>query len=125
MSDVYSAVEGRFGAVELQEIPHNLIAHAHEHMQFAFWIGGGTAHSNIGKERARYSGAYAIGINRYQSHDFILDDPDKPAIILYLYMHLPWLDDVCENYSNTRNARGSLEAHAKNYFAERGADPKN
>lgn len=54
----------------------------------------------MGVGKVSYGKAYAIGVNRYQSHDFILDAPDKPAIILYLYICLPWLDDVCKDLGN-------------------------
>lgn len=100
MGDVYSVVEGRFGTVEVREIQHDLIVHAHAHMQFGYWMGGGTAHAHVGAEQADYNDAFVVGINRYQSHDFILDAPQSPVIVLLLNIHLPWLDDVRRELGN-------------------------
>ena len=96
MNDLYAVVEGRFGVVEVRTISHNLSNHAHAnlHMQFSYWMGGGTAHAQIGNERANYSDDYVVGINRYESHDFSLDDPNSPAIILELSLQLSWLYEV-------------------------------
>ncbi len=96
MNDLYAVVEGRFGAVEVRTISHNLSNHAHAnlHMQYSYWLGGGTAHSQIGNVRANYSDAYVVGVNRYESHDFCLDDPNSPAIILELSLQLSWLYEV-------------------------------
>jgi AraC-like DNA-binding protein len=96
MNDLYAVVEGRFGVVEVRTISHNLSNHAHAnlHMQFSYWMGGGTAHVQIGNERANYSDDYVVGINRYESHDFSLDDPNSPAIILELSLQLSWLYEV-------------------------------
>lgn len=94
MDDVYSVVEGRFGTVEVREISHNLIIHAHPHLQLGYWMGGGTAHTQLGAEHATYSDAHVVGVNRYQSHDFTLENPREPAILLLLYIHQPWLDDM-------------------------------
>jgi len=100
MDDVYSIVEGRFGTVEVREISHNLINHAHAHMQFGYWMGGGTARTHIGTAQAIYDDSSVVGVNRYESHDFILDDPAAPAIVLELSIHLPWLDDVQRELGN-------------------------
>lgn len=96
MNDLYAVVEGRFGAVEVRTITHNLSNHAHAnlHLQFSYWVGGGTAYAQIGNERANYSDACVVGVNRYESHDFNLDDPKTPAIILELSLQLSWLYEV-------------------------------
>ena len=43
MNDLYAVVEGRFGAVEVRTIPHNLANHAHAnlHMQTRLAAGFG------------------------------------------------------------------------------------
>ena len=96
MNDLYAVVEGRFGTVEVRTISHNLSNHAHAnlHLQFSYWMGGGTAHAQIGTERANYSDAYVVGLNRYESHDFSLDDPNSPTIVLELSLQLTWLYEV-------------------------------
>jgi AraC-like DNA-binding protein len=100
MDEVCSIVEGRFGTVAVREISHDLIMHAHADMQFGYWMGGGTAHANLGAIQASYNEAVVVGINRYQSHDFILDSPQTPVIVLLLNIHLPWLDDVRRELGN-------------------------
>lgn len=100
MDEAYSVVEGRFGTVEVREISHNLITHAHAQMQFGYWIGGGTAHASLSAVPAQYNDAFVVSVNRYQSHDFILDDAQSPAFVLFLYIHQSWLDDVQRKLSN-------------------------
>jgi AraC family transcriptional regulator len=96
MNDFYAVVEGRFGAVEVRGISHTLTHHAHANwqMQYGYWIEGGTAHAQIGDVSAPYSEDFVVGINRYESHDFTLDDPNTSAVILELSLQQPWLDEV-------------------------------
>ncbi len=96
MNALYAVVEGRFGAVEVRTISHTLSNHAHAdfHLQFGYWMGGGTAHAQIGAERVTYNDAFVVGINCFESHDFSLDDPNSPAIILELSLQMSWLYEV-------------------------------
>jgi AraC-like DNA-binding protein len=96
MNALYAMVEGRFGSVEVRTISDNLANHAHAnlHLQFGYWMGRGTAHAQIGGERVTYSDGVVVGINRYESHDFSLDDPHSPTILLELSLQLSWLYEV-------------------------------
>lgn len=94
MAGEYSMVQGRFGTLEVVELTHDLAVHAHEQIQFGFWLRGGQAHSHVGSKRAEYSDATVVGVNRYQSHDFKLNDGQAPAVILFLNVHLAWLDEI-------------------------------
>lgn len=94
MAGEYSMVQGRFGTLEVVELTHDLAVHAHEQIQFGFWLRGGQAHSHVGGGRAEYSDATVVGVNRYQSYDFKLNDGQAPAVILFLNVHLAWLDEI-------------------------------
>ena len=94
MGAIYSVVEGNFGRVEVREMSSNLVAHVHDQMQFVFWLGGGEAFSRISDSVACISQDMAIGTNVFQSHDLFLQVNRAPAILLFLYINVDWLDDL-------------------------------
>ena len=70
MAEAYALHEGAFGRVVVLELRGDLVAHAHAETQFAFWLGGGRAHANLGNGQVvHYSEDVALGTNAYESHD--------------------------------------------------------
>lgn len=94
MGAIYSVVEGDFGRVEVREMSRNLVAHVHDQMQFVFWLGGGEAFSRVRDDVACINQDAAVGTNAFQSHDLFLQANRAPAILLFLYIHVDWLDDL-------------------------------
>lgn len=94
MGAIYSVVQGDFGRVEVREMSSHLVAHVHDQMQFVFWLGGGEAFSRVGDSVACISQDAAVGTNVFQSHDLFLQPNRAPAILLFLYIHVDWLDDL-------------------------------
>lgn len=92
MGAVYSVVEGDFGRVEVREMSSHLVAHVHDQMQFVFWLGGGEAFSRVGDSVECISQDTAVGTNAFQSHDLFLQPNRAPAILLFLYINMDWLD---------------------------------
>jgi AraC-like DNA-binding protein len=94
MGAIYSVIEGDFGRVEVREISSNLVAHVHDQMQFVFWLGGAEAFSRVRDSVECISQDAAIGTNPFQSHDLFLQPNHAPAILLFLYIHVDWLDGL-------------------------------
>lgn len=92
MTEIYSLLDGPFGRVEVVEYRHNLIVHSHSQTHLGFWLSGGAAHAHIGTQRINYEPHVAVGINSLVSHKLCLDDVEKPAIFLMLYINNSWLD---------------------------------
>lgn len=91
--DVFSVNKGLFGRIEVVQYRHNLVTHIHSQTNFSFWISGGAAYTNIGPERVNYQSNTALGINSLVSHDLCLNNPNKPATFLQLYVDNQWLDE--------------------------------
>lgn len=94
MGAIYSVVEGDFGRVEVREMSSNLAAHVHDQMQFVFWLGGGEAFSRVHDSVVCINQDAAVGTNVFQSHDLFLQANRAPAILLFLYINVDWLDDL-------------------------------
>lgn len=94
MGAIYSVVEGDFGRVEVREMSSNLVTHVHDQMQFVFWLGGGEAFSRISDSVECISQDVATVTNAFQSHDLFLQPNGAPAILLFLYINVDWLDDL-------------------------------
>jgi len=100
MANEYSLVVGRFGTLKVIEVQHHLTIHASEKIQFGYWLSGGQAHCQVAGGHATYNDASLVGINRYQSHDFKLDDLQAPAVVLFLNIDLEWLDEVTRDFTS-------------------------
>jgi len=94
MGAIYSVVEGDFGRVEVREMSVNLVTHVHDQMQFVFWLGGGEAFSRISDSVECISQDVATVTNAFQSHDLYLQPNGAPAILLFLYINVDWLDNL-------------------------------
>ena len=94
MGAIYSVVEGDFGRVEVREMSSNLVTHVHDQMQFIFWLGGGEAYSRVCDSVACITQDVAVGTNAFQSHDLFLQANGAPAILLFVYVNVAWLDDL-------------------------------
>lgn len=94
MGAIYSVVEGDFGRVEVREMSSNLVTHVHDQMQFIFWLGGGEAYSRVCDSVARITQDVAVGTNAFQAHDLFLQANGAPAILLFVYVNVAWLDDL-------------------------------
>lgn len=94
MGAIYSVIEGDFGRVEVRELSCNLVAHVHDQMQFVFWLGGGEAFSHVRDSVASINQDTALGTNAFQAHDLFLQANRAPAILLFLYINVDWLDDL-------------------------------
>jgi len=95
MDDFFAVAEGDYGRVEVVEHHHNLVTHAHPYTQFAFWLGGGTAHARVGSQAVQLGPDLALGVNSHASHDLRLDDTGQPAVVLNVYLYDAWLDAQC------------------------------
>jgi AraC-like DNA-binding protein len=95
MVDLFAVTEGDYGRVEVVEHNHDLVMHAHPYTQFAFWLGGGMARSRVGQHMVQLGPDMALGVNSHASHDLRLEDPEKPAVVLNLYLNDAWLDAQC------------------------------
>jgi AraC-like DNA-binding protein len=94
MAEAYALHEGAFGRVVVLELRGDLVAHAHAETQFAFWLGGGRAHANLGNGQVvHYSEDVALGTNAYESHDARLQEPGRTAMFLVFYISKTWLDE--------------------------------
>lgn len=100
MANKYSVVMGRFGTLKVVELQHPLAVHADEGIQFGYRLSGGTAHCHVADGRANYNESSLVGINPYQSHDFKLDDLQAPAVVLFLNIHLSWLDEATRDFTS-------------------------
>jgi len=101
MVDFFAVTEGDFGRVEVVEHHHDLVMHAHPQTHFAFWLGGGLAHARVGQEMIPLGPDMALGVNSHASHDLRLNDPDKAAVFLNLYLHDDWLDAQCSTLAHS------------------------
>lgn len=94
MVAIYSYAEGDFGRVEVREISSPLVAHVHDQLQFVFWLGGGEAFSRVLDSVECINQDVGIATNAFQSHDLFLQPNRAPAILLFLYINVGWLDDL-------------------------------
>lgn len=100
MQEFFLFGEGDFGCVEIVECSHDLVVHSHSRSHLTFWLGGGSAYSNICNRRINYSAFSAIGIDCHVAHDLCLDDQCRPAIFLKIYLN-PELLDLTSNKFDT------------------------
>lgn len=92
MQDIYKVVAGKFGRVVVLEASHDLVPHAHEHIQLGYWLGGGGARSLVGNEETVLNESLFIACNSYQSHGMELNNPSEPVLLLLLHIDVAWLD---------------------------------
>jgi AraC-like DNA-binding protein len=100
MVDFFAVNEGDYGRIEVVKHNHDLVMHAHPYTHFSFWLGGGTAHSSVGPHLVKLGPEVALGVNSHASHDLRLNDAQKPAVFLNLYLHDAWLDAQCRELAN-------------------------
>lgn len=100
MVDFFVVKEGDFGRIEVVKHHHDLVVHAHPYTHFSFWLGGGLAHSRVGQHTVQIGPDVALGVNSNASHDFRLNDANKAAVFLNLYLNDAWLDAQCKNMAH-------------------------
>ena len=100
MVDFFAVQEGDFGRIEVVKHHHDLVVHAHPYTHFSFWLGGGLAHSRVGQHTVQIGPDVALGVNSNASHDFRLNDANKAAVFLNLYLNDAWLDAQCKNMAH-------------------------
>lgn len=97
MSELFAMVKGVFGKITVLEVGHKLVPHAHSEIQFCYWLAGGEAHGLANDEPVIYCEGMAVGINRYQAHDLVMNENAEPMMLLSLYIDEKWFDDHFSN----------------------------
>lgn len=95
MVDFLAVIDGSYGRVEVVAHKHDLVMRSHPYTHFAFWLGGGLAHSRVGSQVVQLGPDMALGVNSHASHDLHLNDPCEPVIFLNVYLNDGWLDAQC------------------------------
>lgn len=92
MQNIYADIAGNFGHVILLKASHDLVPHAHAHIQLVYWLGGGEASCRVGHEETVLNESQVVACNSYQSHDLVLRNPSESVLLLLLHIDIAWLD---------------------------------
>jgi AraC-like DNA-binding protein len=99
MQNIFIELRGDFGRVVVTEVTHDLVTHAHPEMHLQYWLKGGSARCKVGTEHAALNDRMIVVCNSYQSHDMVLNNPSKPALVMHLYVDLDWMDALEQGWN--------------------------
>ncbi|TAM85533.1 MAG: AraC family transcriptional regulator [Candidimonas sp.] len=95
MSTAIRLLQGYFGRVELLNMDHPLVRHAHSQCHVLIKISGADTFFSVRDKRCPLNERTAVLVNTWEPHAYVHHDPKGPStVILALYIEPRWLGQI-------------------------------
>lgn len=98
MSTALRIAHGAFGRVNLLDMDHPLVRHAHPHCHVLIKVEGADTQFSVGRDIVRLTDDQAVLINAWESHAYVHIQDSPRTVILALYIEPEWLRTFRPNW---------------------------